>query len=89
MKERLVEAYKANYKATVDSKSQGFLKNLEKLEGYVDSCIEEFETKHNKGKFVKVSMQKPKISDLNAQLDKFDSAFTKMCENSREFRGDF
>ena len=56
MKERLVEAYKANYKATVDSKSQGFLKNLEKLEGYVDSCIAEFETKHNKGKFVKVSM---------------------------------
>jgi hypothetical protein len=75
MKDRLKEAYKANYRSIIDQKSQNYLSKLEKLEAYANGCIEDFEKKMAKGKYVIVCNQKPKIEELYSNLNKFDQAF--------------
>jgi iron uptake system EfeUOB component EfeO/EfeM len=89
MKERLKEAYIANYKARIDEKAQTYLEKVEKLENYAKSCIEDFMAKCEKGKHIVVCAQRPKVDELNKNLEKFDTAFSKMCENTKEYRGEF
>ena len=89
MKDRLKEAYIANYKAKIDEKAQAYLEKAEKLETYVQSCIDDFRAKCEKGKHIVVCAQRPKVDDLYANLVKFDTAFSKMCENTKEYRGEF
>lgn len=89
MKQRLKEAYIANYKAKIDEKAQTFIEKAEKLEAYAKSCIEDFQAKCEKGKHIVVCAQRPKVDDLNTNLSKFDAAFAKMCESSKEYRGEF
>lgn len=64
MKDRFFEAYKANYRAIIDQKSQAFMQRIEKLEGYVNECIEEFKKKADKGKHIVVCVQRPKVEEL-------------------------
>jgi hypothetical protein len=89
MKERLKEAYIANYKARIDEKAQTYLEKAEKLENYAKSCIEDFRAKCEKGKHIVVCAQRPKVDELYKNLEKFDTAFSKMCENTKEYRGEF
>jgi hypothetical protein len=89
MKERLKEAYKSNYRATIDKKSQNYFIQLDKLESYVNACLTDFDKKYKKGKLVVVCAQRPKVDELYGNLNKFERAFEKMCEKSREFRGEF
>lgn len=86
MKERLKEAYIANYKTTLDKKSQTFLHNIDKLETYVNSCLHDFERRQNKGKYLVVCTQRPKVDELYKNLDKLRDVLKKMCDAAREFR---
>jgi hypothetical protein len=42
LKERFREAYKMNYKNTIQTKSSNFLVSVEKLETYINDCIGAF-----------------------------------------------
>ncbi len=89
MKARLKEAYIANYKTNLDLKAQSFLNNIDKLEKYVNTCIQDFERRQTKGKFLVVAYQRPKVDELWLKLEKLKSTLTAMCENSRDFKQDF
>jgi hypothetical protein len=89
MKERLKEAYIANYRSTVDKRSQQFLNNLEKLEKYVTACLQDWEKRLEKGKYVVVCSQRPKVEELYKNIDKFKANLQKMVETSREFRNEY
>lgn len=89
MKERLKEAYIANYKQTLDKKSQSFLNNLDKLENYVNECLRDFERRFNKGKYPLICVQRPKVDELNQRMERFKQVFNKMVEDSREFREEY
>lgn len=89
MKQRLKEAYIANYKSTLDKKSQSFLNNLDKLENYVNECLRDFERRFSKGKFPLICVQRPKVDELNTRMDRFKQVFNKMVEDSREFREEY
>lgn len=89
MKQRLKEAYVANYKATLDKKSQTFLHNLDKLEKYVVGCVEDFERRQTKGKYVVVCSQRPKVDELHKNLQKLQTALQKMIDSAKEFRSDY
>lgn len=55
----------------------------------MNQCREDFEKKHSKGKYVVVCAQRPKVDDLYGNMTKFDTAFEKMCESSKEYQGEF
>ena len=88
MKARLREAFVANYRASLDRKSQTFLHNLDKLEKYVVGCVEDFERRLAKGKFVVVCAQRPKVDELYRNAQKLQASLSKMCEAAREFRSE-
>lgn len=89
MKERLKEAFIQNYKHTLDKKSQSFLNNLDKLENYVNECLRDWERRFGKGKYPLICVQRPKVEELNTRLERFNKVFTKMVEESREFRDEY
>lgn len=89
MKTRLKEAYIANYKANLDQRAQSFLNNIDKLEKYVNTCLQDFDRRQAKGKFLVVAYQRPKVDELYLKLDKLKGVLTAMCENSRDFKQDY
>ena len=89
MKLKLKEAYILQFKSTFEQKSLAFVNNLDKMEKYINDCLVDFEKRIKKGKFVVVSAQRPKVDELYQKLDKFDKAFERLCESSREFKADY
>lgn len=89
MKQKLKEAYILQYKSTFEQKSLAFVNNIEKMEKYVNDCLQDFDKRIKKGKFVVVCAQRPKVDELHVKLDKFQKAFDKLCETSREFKADY
>eukprot|EP00347_Sterkiella_histriomuscorum_P023731 403333576 len=85
MKDRLKEAYIANYKHSLDQKSETFLKNLDKLEKHLSECVPDFEKRFGKGKTTLICQQRPKVDQLKEKLEQLNLAFKKMVENSRDF----
>ncbi|CDW79004.1 kelch motif family protein [Stylonychia lemnae] len=89
MKSRLKEAYIANYKTQLDQNSQSLLNNLIKLENFVNACLQDFERRQNKGKYVVICAQIPKVAELNQKCDKLKTILDNVIEKSRDFRNEF
>lgn len=54
LKERFKESYKANYRNTIDKKSQSFLVQLDKLSSYIDNVLRDFDKFQKKGKLANI-----------------------------------
>ena len=55
----------------------------------MNESLLDFEKMQKLERFVVIGNQRPEVDKLNENLVKFDIAFERMCENSKEYKGEF